>query len=413
MKERDYYLAFALVNGIGPKTFAKLIANLGSAKKAWLSDAKELKKAGLGEKLIQRFEKFRKEFSFEEHKNKLAQKEASFIALCDKEYPKLLSQIPNPPIVLFVKGDPSILWDTVVARQSRFSDDARQTSTKLLKQARSLNESLSLSLTNKALTAFDSPQSEQTPLIAIVGTRKITNYGREVTKLFSSELSLSGVTIVSGLAMGVDAEAAWGALHAGGKTIAVLGNGVDMCFPSSNRALYDKILKGNGCIVSEFPLGQSPTVGSFPSRNRIIAGLSLGVLVTEGAKDSGSLITADYAFKFNRKVFAVPGPITSQLSVAPLRLIEKGAKLVASTEDILKELNFKYSKAKTDSKGVRLRNLSKDELKIVQLLENEGLFFDEIVRQSGISAAKLATLLSMMEIKGIIKSSGNGIYSTL
>ncbi len=165
-----------------------------------------------------------------------------------------------------------------------------------------------------------------------------------------------------------------------------MGNGVDLCFPSSNEKLYDEILNGNGCIISEFPLGQTPTVGSFPSRNRIIAGLSLGVLVTEGARDSGSLITAEYAFKFNRKVFAVPGPITSQLSVAPLKLIEKGSKLVTSAEDIMKELKIQNSKAKTTTQNLKFKYLTKDELKIIKLLE----------------AANLATILSMMEINGLM-----------
>ena len=149
----------------------------------------------------------------------------------------LLAQIPNPPIILFVRGNPLLI-------------DFENT-------------------------------------IGVVRTRKITEYGREVTKIFSSGLATNGITIVSGLAIGVDTVAAWSAIEAGGKTIAVLGNGVDLCFPSTNEKLYDKILQNNGVIVSEFPLGQSPTMGSFPSRNRIIAGLSLGVLVTEGARDSG------------------------------------------------------------------------------------------------------------------------------
>lgn len=269
--ERDYYLAFSLVNGIGPKTFILLIQNFKLAKKAWNATSNKLKKAGLSERLIQRLQKAKQEFNLQDYKEKLKHKKALFIALYDKEYPRLLKEIENPPIVLYVRGDISKI-------------------------------------------NFDR-------IIRIVGTRKITNYGREVTAIFSTELSQAGFTIISGLAMGVDAAAAWSAIDSGGKIIAVLGNGVDLCFPSSNEKLYDKILDKNGIIISEFPLGQSPSIGSFPSRNRIIAGVSMGVLVTEGAKDSGSLITADYAFKFKRKVFAIPGPITSSLSVAPLKLI--------------------------------------------------------------------------------------------
>lgn len=356
MDERNYYLAFSLINGIGPKTFALLLKHFKSANKAWFVSSEDLKKAGLSERLISKFEKVRNELDIKKYPEKLKQKKVSFIALCDKEYPKILSQIPNPPIVLYVKGDISKV-------------DFEKT-------------------------------------LGIVGTRKITSYGREVTKLFSFDLASSGFTIVSGLAMGVDAQAAMSAIEANGKTIAVMGNGVDLCFPTSNENLYDKILDGNGIIVSEFPLGMSPTAGSFPSRNRIIAGLSLGVLVTEGAEDSGSLITADYAFKFNRKVFAVPGPITSSLSVAPLKLIEKGAKLVTSAEDINKNFKFKILNFKSMPKTLNVQQLTREELKIAQLLKHEGLSFDEIVRRIKTNSSNLAVTLSMMEIKGIIKNLG-------
>lgn len=358
--ERDYYLAFSLVNGIGPKTFILLIQNFKLAKKAWNATSNELKKAGLSERLIQRLEKAKQEFNLQDYKEKLKHKKALFIALCDKEYPKLLKEIENPPIVLYVKGD---------------------------------------------ISKIDFDRT-----IGIVGTRKITNYGREVTAIFSTELSQAGFTIVSGLAMGVDAAAAWSAIDSGGKTIAVLGNGIDLCFPSSNEKLYDKILDKNGIIISEFPLGQSPSMGSFPSRNRIIAGLSMGVLVTEGAKDSGSLITADYAFKFKRKVFAIPGPITSSLSVAPLKLIEKGARLVVSADDICRVLEVESTKLKSTSQSSRFINLTKDELKILQILENEPLHFDEIVRKLNLDSSKAGIMLSMMEIKGLIKNS-NSMFS--
>ncbi|HYM64962.1 MAG TPA: DNA-processing protein DprA, partial [Candidatus Sulfotelmatobacter sp.] len=168
-------------------------------------------------------------------------------------------------------------------------------------------------------------------------------------------------------------------------------------------------------IVSEFPLGQTPTPGSFPSRNRIIAGLSLGVLVTEGAKDSGSLITADYAFKFKRPVFAIPGPITSSLSVAPLKLIEKGAKLVTSADDILKVLKIKTSTSnasKLDKAG-KMVKLSKQEKNILKVLENEPLHFDEIIRALDVNASDLAITLSFLEVKGIVKQESGGYYKLL
>ncbi len=367
MEERDYYLAFSLVNGIGPKTFKLLLECFKTAEKAWFASEADLKQAGLSERITSKLEKTRGELSIKDYLEKLKQKKASFIALCDKEYPKLLIDIGNPPIVLFVKGN---------------------------------------------IKTVDFAKT-----IGIVGTRKITNYGREVTKLFSFDLASSGFTIVSGLAMGVDAVASASAIEANGKTIAVMGNGVDLCFPSSNEQLYDKILNGNGVIVSEFPLGQGPTLGSFPSRNRIIAGLSLGVLVTEGAKDSGSLITADYAFKFKRAVFAVPGPITSSLSVAPLRLIEKGARLVTSADDISSIFNSQFSISNklsnvkiTKENQRKLQNLSKEEQKILEFLENEALGFDEIARKIKVDSAKVGSLLSVMEIKGLIRGSSGGIF---
>jgi len=360
LEERSYYLGFSLVSGIGPKTFALLIQYFKTAEKAWSASPADLKNSGLSKRLIEKLEKMRSELDIENYLEKLKQKKASFIALCDKNYPRLLSQIPNPPIVLYAKGDTSII-------------DFEKT-------------------------------------FGIVGTRRITDYGREVTKIFSFGLASNGITIVSGLAMGVDAVAAWSAVEANGKTIAVLGNGVDLCFPSSNEKLYDKILDSNGIIVSEFPLGQSPSVGSFPSRNRIIAGLSMGVLVTEGAQDSGSLITADYAFKFKRPVFAIPGPITSSLSKAPLKLIGRGAKLVVDVDDILSNFQFPISNSQSNKKKQlkQMPNLSKEELKIVRLLENESLGFDEIVRKMNMESAKVGSLLSVMEIKGLIRSSSSG-----
>ena len=364
--EREYYLRLSLVNGIGPKTFSLLLNYFKTAQKAWNSSSSELKKAGLGDKLIRKFEEQKTEINIKGYLEKLKSNKVSFIALCDKDYPRLLKEIENPPIVLYVKG-------------------------------------------NLSLVNFDKT-------IAIVGTRKITNYGREVTEIFSSDLSSAGITIVSGLAMGVDAQAAWSAINASGKTIAVLGSGVNLCFPMSNKNLYDKILDNNGIIISEFPLDQSPTPGSFPSRNRIIAGLSLGVLVTEGDKDSGSLITADYAFKFNRKVFAIPGPITSSLSVAPLRLIEKGAKLVASAEDIEKELKIgknAIGKSKKLDRAGKMGQFSKEEIKIIKALENEPLHFDQIIRALSINASDSGIILSFLEVKGIVKSTNGGYYKLL
>lgn len=364
MSERNYYLGFSNFSGVGPIKFEKLIKHFGSAKSAWNGPSLDLKQI-LGEKLTEKFESFRKEFDVELYLKKLDKQRIQFVTSAEKEYPHLLKKIPNPPIVLYIKA---------------------------LRQAQ--GEEILSSKHHK---------------IAIVGTRHITSYGREITEMFATQLSQAGLIIVSGMAYGVDGVAHKAVIDANGKTIAVLGNGVDLPYPRENQKLYEEILDSHGAIISEYPPGEPPSVGSFPSRNRIVAGLSDGVLVTEGASDSGSLITANFGLEFGRKVFAVPGPITSSLSAAPLRLIEKGAKLVVSPDDVLKE--FKISSfAKATAGQAKFKNLSMDERKIVELIENEPLQFDEIVRRLSLDSSKVGSLLSMMEMKGIIRNSG-GNYS--
>lgn len=365
MDERLYWLGFSVFPGIGPRRFKTLLKRFGSAKETWKVTGPGLVKAGLGEKLVSRFEKFRREFSLEGYANKLKEKKVWFLTLDDEEYPKQLQEIPNPPFVLYVKG----------------------------------------SLPEQSILGVE-------PLIAVVGTRKITNYGREVTEFLVRDLVSAGFAIVSGLAIGIDSVAHSTAVENDGKTIAVLGCGVDCCTPATNQHLYNSIVDSGGLILSEFPLSQIPTKGSFPSRNRIIAGLSAGVLVTEGAEDSGSLITADYAFKFGRKVFAVPGPITSSLSRGPHKLLERGARLVTSGEDILKELQISNNKLQINTKvqSSKKQKGTREERRILEILENEELHIDEIVRRSGWDIAKISSLLSLMEIKGMLRDVGGGTF---
>ena len=364
MEERFYWLGFSAFPAIGPSRFKKLLGRYKTAKNAW--EAASPAMAGLiGEGTVGKFEDFRKGFSIEDYVKKLREKDVWFVTLKDEDYPEILKQIKNPPFVLYGRGNPSIL------RQAQDSG----------------------------------------PSVAVVGTRKTTEYGREVTKLLTTELVLNGFTIVSGLALGVDAISHMTALENNGKTIAVLGCGVDCCSPRENQTLYNSMLESGNCILSEFPLGMNPTQWTFPARNRIIAGLSAAVLVTEGAEDSGSLITAEFALKFNRKVFAVPGPITSHMSKGPYKLIAKGAKLVTSGEDILKELKVQSAKLKVAVKSLKLKNGTKEEQKILDLLQNEPLHFDEIVRKTEFKSSKLGSLLSLMEIKGFVKSLDGGLYS--
>ena len=361
LEERFFYLAFSAFPAIGPARFKKLLGEFKTAKSAWKAASPAM--AGLiGEETVGKFEDFRKGFSIEDYVKKLREKDIWFVTL-DDEYPQLLKEIKNPPFVLYGRGNPS----TLSVRSG--------------------------------------------PSVAVVGARKTTEYGREVTKLLTTELVLNGFTIVSGLALGVDAISHMTALENNGKTIAVLGCGVDCCYPRENLNLYNSMLESGNCIVSEFPLGMKPTQWTFPARNRIIAGLSQAVLVTEGAEDSGSLITAGFALKFGRKVFAVPGPITSSMSKGPYKLIAKGAKLVTSGEDILKELKVQSAKLKVAVKSLKLKNATREEQKILDLLQNESLHFDEIVRRSKFNSAQLGSLLSLMEIKGMIKSLDGGVFS--
>lgn len=364
MEERDFYLGFAMAAGIGPKTFNLLLQNFGSAKSAWMAKESDLAPI-LKPALTSKFLDFRKEFNIDKYKNQLSKQKISFIAQSDKEYPKLLREIPNPPIVLYVKGNLDLL-----------------------------------SQGNK---------------IAIVGTRHITGYGRQIAEMFAGDLASAGLVIVSGMALGVDGVAHKSTIDNGGKTIAVLGNGVDTPYPAENEKLYEEILDSGGAIISEYPPGMPASVGSFPARNRIVAGMSIGILVTEGASDSGSLITANFGLDFGRPVFAVPGPITSPLSKAPLDLIAKGARLVTSAEDILKELQISNIKSQISNKSQKSKfeTKDKDEIKILEILENESMGFDEISRITKIDPSKLAGILSLMEIKGIIKSLDGGIFSSI
>jgi len=280
--EKRYWVAFSVFPGIGPVRFRLLLEHFGSAKKAW------------GAPLSNTFVDFRKKFDIDEYLEKLEHLHVSVLTPSDSKYPKLLKEISDPPFLLYIRG-------------------------------KNTGEPINLDKT-----------------IAVVGTRNITPYGQEVTRRLVAGLVAHGFTIVSGMAYGVDAVAHQAAIDAGGKTIAVLGCGIDIIAPPSNARLYREIgEEGHGAIVSEMPLGLKPDKGMFVARNRIISGLSLGVVVTEGAGDSGALITARNAGEQGREVFAVPGPITSPYSRGPAQLIKKGATLVESVEDILDEINYR------------------------------------------------------------------------
>ena len=289
-EETKSYIAFSIFPGIGPVRFRLLVSYFGSAVAAWNAPVSELKNINLGEKLTEKFDYFRKTFDIDDYIHQLEKLHVSVLINTNPKYPELLKHISDAPFLLYVKG-----------RGSKINLDKT---------------------------------------IAIVGTRRITPYGEKVTKKLVHDLVASGFTIVSGMAYGVDAVAHRAAIDAGGKTIAVLGCGIDIIAPPSNKKLYYDIINGNGAVISEMPLGLRPEKGLFVARNRIISGLSHGVVVTEGADDSGALITARNAGEQGREVFAVPGPVTSPYSRGPSRLLRNGAALVESADDIVEALGF-------------------------------------------------------------------------
>ncbi len=365
--ERSYWVGFSVFPGIGPVRFKLLVDYFGSAAVAWKAPIEELKKIRLGEKLSEQFDHFRKTFDIHAYLERLGKLHVSVLTLNDLKYPNLLKEISDPPFLLYIRG---------------------------------INTGQPINL-------------EKT--IAVVGTRKITRYGEEVTRRIVADLVSYGFTIVSGLAYGVDAAAHQSAIDSGGKTIAVLGCGIDIIAPPSNARLYRSISEeGFGAVVSEMPLGLWASKGMFPARNRIVSGLSLGVVVTEGADDSGALITARNAGEQGREVFAVPGPITSLYSRGPAALIKKGAKLVESAEDIVEELGFGKAGKTGNTKQVRgtrsVRADTKEEEQILEIVRQERIYVDDIVRRSGLTISQVAATLTILEVKGVVKDYGENVY---
>lgn len=358
--ELPYYISFSVFPGIGPVRFRLLREYFGSAEAAWKASSERLRKTGLGETLLASFDTFRKTFDVEGYCTHLDSLHVHCLMREDSKYPKLLREIPDAPFLLYVLG-------------------------------------------KRGTVPIDMDNT-----IGVVGTRQITPYGKDVTERLVTGLVDAGCTIVSGMAYGVDAVAHQAAMDAGGKTIAVLGCGIDIIAPPSNASLYHAIATGGGAIVSEMPLGMRPNKGLFPARNRIISGLSLGVVVTEGADDSGALITARNAAEQGRDVFAVPGPITSPLSRGPARLLKNGAKLVESAEDIIDELGLAKGTGGRTKRVVT--GATKEEQKILDMLSGGQQHVDAIVRATNLTMSVVAATLTVLEIKGIAKDYGEKVY---
>jgi DNA processing protein len=248
--------------------------------------------------------------------------------------------------------------------------------------------------------------------LAMVGTRKATSYGRDATYDLAKQLARQGITIVSGLAHGIDAAAHKGALDGGGRTIAVFGCGIDVLYPRENRDLALKICD-NGALISEFPIGTAPAAGNFPRRNRIISGLSLGILVVEAPEGSGALISADLAAEQGREVFAVPGNIYSPMSRGTNRLIQEGAKLVMHVGDVLDELNIAYTNVQTRLSAEQIAPGNEVEASILKHLSADPLHIDEIVRLSQLPIATVSSTLTILELKGLARMVGHMQYSLI
>lgn len=373
-EERPFWVAISFLDNIGPRRFEKIIKHFGSAKSAWQAQDREWEKLGWGNEIIKNFLSFRKKFDPHRYLEQLVNNYQPLIwpiIKLDCYYPQNLLAIDDAPPVLYSRGK--------------------------------ITSDLAVAVSQKGFKDWQSFWSS--PVLAIVGTRKATVYGRWVVKSLGESLAREGLVIVSGLAVGIDTLAHQSALAVSGKTVAVLGSGVDVVYPASNRYLYQEILSC-GVIFSEFPPGTRPLPGYFPARNRIIAGLSAGVLVIEGGIKSGSLITASLAANQGREVFAVPGNINNPFSSGTNFLIKSGAKLVTEPADVLEEFGLTLTDKKSSVAG--FDSLSEEEKMVVKLLADQDLTADEIGSSLKIAASKVGIILTSLEIKGVIINLGLG-----
>ncbi len=356
-----YWLALSYIKDVGPVISKRLLSAFRTPQRILEAGFNELKDTEeIGKLRAKRICEFDSWDLVDEEIKKIEKHNIRIIKYPDKEYPDMLRQIDDSPILLYVKGS--------------FKEHDRYA-------------------------------------IAMVGSRKMSEYGKSIAKKISGELSSFGLTIVSGMASGIDTISHKGALKAGGRSIAVLGCGLDRPYPPENMDLFERLSQSH-CVVSEFPIGTPPNKENFPKRNRLISGLSLGVIVVEAAINSGSLITANYALEQGRDVFAVPGSVFSKSSEGSNALIKKGAKLVQKSEDILEELS-PVLKGMIGSQRENTLNSTSDKLAgleindeekaICNILGHEPKHIDLISRESAISAARLSSILLGLEIKGVVR----------
>jgi DNA processing protein len=354
--EINYIIGFSFFEGIGPLRYRLLVQYFGSPAQAYSAASSELITVGLSPQLVAKFCQFRERTDLTTLVSSIRKKDIDIVVEGDARFPTQLAQTKGYPFILYVLGDAGLL--------------------------------------------------QHAHTLGVVGTRKPTPYGLDITRQLSTSLAEAGCCIVSGMAMGVDTVAHQAALDAGGKTIAVLGCGVDICYPRINFRLYQSIIT-HGLVLSEFPPGMGTSRGVFPSRNRIVAGLSQAVIVTEGAEKSGSLITAKYAADYGRDVYAVPGPVTSSLSFASNFLLKNGAKIVTTVADILDDFDLKPV-----PQVIQQMELSREERKIVDLIKSrDTMHIDEIARMLTVPFSHVSILISTLMIKGVVGERQNGEYT--
>jgi DNA processing protein len=363
--EATYWLALALTAGLGPTRIKKLIEHCGTAERVFQASLTELEAMGMRAVSAQSIATGKSmELALEEC-GKAAEAHARIISLSDPEYPSRLKEIYDPPVILFVKGCVEVLAQ---------------------------------------------------PGIAMVGTRHPTPYGSGMAERLSTDLAARGLVIISGLARGIDTASHRGAIAAKGKTVAVLGTGIDVMYPKENTRLTEQMLALGGALITEFPVKTSPAPQNFPIRNRIISGMSAGVLVVEAAEYSGTRITSRCALEQNRDVYAVPGNVTNKNSWGPNTLIKQGAKLVATWEDVWEELpadvQAALSSMQNESPEPQTASLFPDEAisphekKILKLLKaDESTHIDELVEllENEVSSSEIFAALFELELNGKIR----------
>ena len=356
---RLYWVAFSLVKGIGSVRFQALLDFFGDPRIAWEAPSQALREAGLGSKIIENLVQLRSSVSLEKVWERLQSLGISVLISADEAYPRRLKEIDQPPPVLYLRG-------------SLYPEDGWA--------------------------------------VAVVGTRRITAYGRQVAEEVAGMLARNGVTVISGLARGVDSVAHQAALSAGGRTLAVLGNGVDQVYPPEHRRLADEIIE-NGALISDYPPGTRPDASNFPPRNRIISGLSMAVVVVEAGQNSGALITAAFAADQGREVFAVPGNINAPHSRGTNRLIQDGAHPLLDPQEILEVLELNMV---TEQRAARVvLPAGAIEAQLFGALGREPLHIDEIRARTDIPIDQVTATLALMELKGMVRQVGGMHYIAL